>query len=31
MPSLAEIKARFGADVMAKQIEQIYFAALGER
>lgn len=29
MPRLADLKARFGADVMARQIEDIYFAALG--
>jgi glycosyltransferase involved in cell wall biosynthesis len=30
MPQLPDLKARFGADVMARQIEQIYFAALGK-
>ncbi|MGN6305847.1 MAG: glycosyltransferase family 4 protein, partial [Mesorhizobium sp.] len=28
MPSIAALKSRFGADVMAKAIEQAYFAAL---
>jgi glycosyltransferase involved in cell wall biosynthesis len=29
MPEIAELKARFGADVMASEIENAYFAALG--
>ncbi|MEP9395849.1 glycosyltransferase family 4 protein [Mesorhizobium sp. KR2-14] len=29
MPTSAELKARFGADVMAAEIERIYFGALG--
>lgn len=29
MPDLAALKARFGADVMAAEIEKAYFAALG--
>ncbi len=29
MPDAAELKARFGADVMAAEIEKAYFAALG--
>jgi glycosyltransferase involved in cell wall biosynthesis len=29
MPTPAELKARFGADVMASAIEKAYFAALG--
>ena len=31
MPPLSELKARFGADVMAEQIEHIYFSSLGQR
>lgn len=30
MPDIATLRARFGADVMAKAIEQAYFAALGK-
>ena len=30
MPDMATLKSRFGADVMAKAIEQAYFAALGK-
>ena len=29
MPDVAELKARFGADVMAAEIEKAYFSALG--
>ena len=29
MPTTAELRSRFGADVMAAQIEKAYFAALG--
>jgi hypothetical protein len=29
MPDIAELKARFGVDVMASKIEKAYFAALG--
>ncbi|MEP6567330.1 MAG: glycosyltransferase family 1 protein, partial [Mesorhizobium sp.] len=29
MPGTADLKARFGADVMAAEIEKAYFAALG--
>jgi glycosyltransferase involved in cell wall biosynthesis len=31
MPTPVELKARFGADVMAAQIEKTYFAALGRK
>ncbi|MFU0505578.1 glycosyltransferase family 4 protein [Pseudaminobacter sp. NGMCC 1.201702] len=31
MPAGADLKARFGADVMARHIEAAYFSALGER
>jgi glycosyltransferase involved in cell wall biosynthesis len=30
MPQLPDLKLRFGSDVMAHQIEQIYFSALGK-
>jgi glycosyltransferase involved in cell wall biosynthesis len=30
MPRLSDLKARFGADVMARQIEKIYFSVLGK-
>jgi glycosyltransferase involved in cell wall biosynthesis len=30
MPGIAALKSRFGADVMAKAIEQAYFAALAK-
>jgi glycosyltransferase involved in cell wall biosynthesis len=29
MPDAADLKARFGADIMAAQIEKAYFSALG--
>jgi hypothetical protein len=28
MPGIADLKARFGAEVMAAEIEKAYFAAL---
>ena len=31
MPDTASLKARFGADVMAAEIEKAYFAALGRQ
>ena len=31
MPDAADLKARFGADVMAAQIEKAYFSALNGR
>jgi glycosyltransferase involved in cell wall biosynthesis len=31
MPDIATLKSRFGADVMAKAIEQAYYAALGNQ
>jgi glycosyltransferase involved in cell wall biosynthesis len=30
MPGIADLKARFGADVMAAEIEKAYFSALGQ-